>query len=101
MKEDLRFIQMAFSRRIVFRVNGLPMVIQSIDFVRVPRFGDFAPLLTGEGAEIPVKAEFDLDTVVTLHLKSIAYVGGPNKRGSMDLNGDADFVAGLLKEFMK
>lgn len=101
MKDDIKFIEMAMVRRAVFRVNGLPMVIRSVDFKRVPKFGDLSPAMTSEGAEIPVNAKFDLDTVATVHLESIMYVGGPNKRGSMTLDGDADFVAGLLKEFMK
>lgn len=99
--EDLKFIQIIFSRRIVMNINGLPFVIRSIDYKRVPKFGDLSPVFTSEGAEIPRRAEFDLDTVVTLHLETIFYVGGPNKRASMTIDGDADFVAGFLKQYAK
>lgn len=98
--EDLAFIHKAFSRRMTIPVNGLPFVIQQFDYKRVPKFGDFAPVFTSDGAEIPKRAEFDLDTVVTIHLITVMYVGGPNKRANMTIEGDADYVAGLIKSFV-
>lgn len=96
--DDLAFIHKVFSSRMTIPVNGLPFVIQNLDYVRVPKFGDFAPFFTG--SEIPVKGEFDLDTVVTIQLITVMCVGGPSKRANITIEGDADYVAGLIKSFM-